>query len=66
MKYDALCFFVTVHGFRGSGFKGWRAIKIERFEDVKDWRLARELTLKVYSLTKKASLLMISEGNPKR
>ena len=28
-------------------------MKIERFEDIEAWRLARELTGKVYSLTKK-------------
>ncbi len=28
-------------------------MKIERFEDIEAWRLARELTRKVYSLTKK-------------
>jgi hypothetical protein len=26
---------------------------IERFEDIEAWQLARELTLKVYKLTKK-------------
>jgi four helix bundle protein len=29
-------------------------MKIERFEDVEAWQLARELTHKVYELTKKA------------
>jgi four helix bundle protein len=28
-------------------------MKIERFEDIEAWRLARELTRKVYNLTKK-------------
>ena len=28
-------------------------MKIERFEDIKAWQLARELTSKVYNLTKK-------------
>ncbi|SPD75295.1 S23 ribosomal protein [uncultured Desulfobacterium sp.] len=28
-------------------------MKIDRFEDIKAWKLARELTLKVYGLTKK-------------
>jgi hypothetical protein len=28
-------------------------MKIERFEDIEAWQLARELTLKVYRLTKK-------------
>ena len=28
-------------------------MKIERFEDIEAWQLARELTRKVYSLTKK-------------
>ncbi|MBL7205322.1 MAG: four helix bundle protein [Desulfobacteraceae bacterium] len=28
-------------------------MKIERFEDIEDWQLARELTRKVYRLTKK-------------
>ena len=29
-------------------------MKIERFEDIDAWQLARELTRKVYGLTKKA------------
>ena len=29
-------------------------MRIERFEDIEAWQLARELTHKVYSLTKKA------------
>jgi four helix bundle protein len=29
-------------------------MKIERFEDIEAWQLARELTRKVYGLTKKA------------
>jgi len=29
-------------------------MRIERFEDIEAWQLARELTQKVYSLTKKA------------
>jgi len=29
-------------------------LKIERFEDIEAWQLARELTRKVYSLTKKS------------
>jgi len=28
-------------------------MRIDRFEDIEAWRLARELTLKVYTLTKK-------------
>ena len=28
-------------------------MRIERFEDIKAWQLARELALKVYGLTKK-------------
>ncbi len=28
-------------------------MKIERFEDIEAWQLARELTRKVYALTKK-------------
>jgi hypothetical protein len=28
-------------------------MKIERFEDIEAWQLARELTRKVYRLTKK-------------
>jgi len=28
-------------------------MKIERFEDIEAWQLARELTRNVYSLTKK-------------
>ena len=31
-------------------------MRIERFEDIEAWRLARELTHKVYGLTKKAKL----------
>jgi hypothetical protein len=30
-------------------------MKIERFEDIEAWQLARELTLKVYGLTKKTT-----------
>jgi hypothetical protein len=30
-------------------------LKIVRFEDIEAWQLARELTRKVYSLTKKTS-----------
>jgi four helix bundle protein len=29
-------------------------MKIERFDDIEAWQLARELTRKVYGLTKKA------------
>ncbi len=29
-------------------------MRIERFEDIEVWQLARELTRKVYGLTKKA------------
>jgi four helix bundle protein len=29
-------------------------MRIERFEDIEAWQLARELTHKVYGLTKKA------------
>jgi len=29
--------------------------RIERFEDIEAWQLARELTRKVYDLTKKAN-----------
>jgi len=29
-------------------------MRIERFEDIEPWQLARELTQKVYGLTKKA------------
>ena len=32
---------------------GWRKMKIERFEDIEAWQLARELTRKMYRLTKK-------------
>ena len=28
-------------------------MRIERFEDIKAWQLAREIALKVYGLTKK-------------
>ena len=31
-----------------------KILKIERFEDIEAWQLARELTRKVYNLTKKA------------
>jgi len=31
-----------------------KRMRIERFEDIEAWQLARELTLKVYGLTKKA------------
>ena len=31
-------------------------MKIERFEDIEAWQLARELTRKVYGLTKKRGL----------
>jgi hypothetical protein len=31
-------------------------MKIERFEDIEVWQLARELTRKVYRLTKKPRL----------
>jgi four helix bundle protein len=31
-------------------------LKIERFEEIEAWQLARELTRKVYSLTKKPEL----------
>jgi four helix bundle protein len=30
-------------------------MKIERFEDIEAWQLSRELTLKVYALTNKAT-----------
>jgi hypothetical protein len=30
-------------------------MRIERFEDIEAWQLARELTRKVYSLTKKTN-----------
>jgi len=38
--------------YLGSGFRvhGWRAMKIERFEDIEAWQPARELTRKVYRL----------------
>jgi hypothetical protein len=32
-------------------------LKIERFEDIEAWQLARELARKVYNLTKKPDLL---------
>ncbi|MEE9398929.1 MAG: four helix bundle protein [Dehalococcoidales bacterium] len=31
-------------------------MRIERFEDIEAWQLARELTHKIYGLTKKAKL----------
>ena len=42
--------------YTGSKFTvhGWRAMKIERFEDIEAWQLAREMTQKVYCLTKKS------------
>lgn len=33
--------------------RGYAVMKIERFEDIEAWQLARELTRKVYHLTKK-------------
>jgi len=33
-------------------------MKIERFEDIEAWQLARELTQKVYRLTKKPGFVM--------
>ena len=30
-------------------------MRIDRFEDVEAWQLARELTCKIYSLTKKGN-----------
>jgi len=33
-------------------------MKIERFEDIEAWQLARELTRKVYRLTKKPGFVM--------
>ena len=38
---------------QGSRVQGWRAMKIERFEDIEAWQLAHELARKVYGLTKK-------------
>jgi hypothetical protein len=35
-------------------------MKIERFEDIEAWQLARELTRKVYRLTKKPGFVMKS------
>ena len=43
-----------VRWFRGSGFTE-KGMRIERFEDIEAWQLARELTRKVYGLTRKAS-----------
>jgi len=40
-------------------------MRIERFEDIELWQLARELTHKVYSLTKKAKFAR-DFGNPER
>ena len=40
----------TVQGFT---VHGWREMKIERFEDIEAWQLARKLTQQVYKLTKK-------------
>jgi four helix bundle protein len=34
-------------------------MKIERFEDIEAWQLARELTRKVYCLTKKPGFAMV-------
>ena len=39
----------TVQWFK---VQGYRAMKIERFEDIEVWQLARELARKVYRLTK--------------
>ncbi len=67
---------MTVHGFRGSGFRvqvkseplirefcdlpcqcpsqrEGKSARIKPFEDIEAWQLARELTRKVYGLTKK-------------
>jgi len=68
---DARCWvLIAEFRVQGSGFRGWgcgsnrvvdlRALKgirmsIERFEDNGAWQLARELTLKVYGLTKKTT-----------
>jgi hypothetical protein len=46
-------------------------MKIERFEDIEAWQLARELTRKVYESTKKAALNgkplnAYEKGNPER
>jgi four helix bundle protein len=38
---------------QGFTVHGWRGMKIERFEDIEAWQLARDLTRKVYRLTKK-------------
>jgi four helix bundle protein len=37
------------------GIIGFKAMKIERFEEIKAWQLARELTKKVYQLTQKGA-----------
>ena len=46
---------ITVQGSGVQGFRvqGCKAMKIERFEDIEAWQLARELARKVHSLTKK-------------
>jgi four helix bundle protein len=50
-------------------------MKIERFEDIEAWQLARELTRKVYTLTKKTEFardfglkgqIQTAANNPKR
>ena len=38
----------------GTGVLNRDSMRIERFEDIEAWQLARELTSKVYVLTKKA------------
>ena len=40
----------TVKGFK---VQGYNVMKIEQFEDIEAWQLARELARKVYRLTKK-------------
>jgi hypothetical protein len=53
-------------GFTVQGFTvhGWRAMKIERFEDIEAWQLAHELTRKVYHLTKKPGFTKVTNLEP--
>ena len=46
-----------------------KCMRIERFEDIEAWQLARELTRKVYGLTKKTLLTsstVTEKDNPER
>ena len=45
---------------------GWREMKIERFEDIEAWQLARELTQKVYRLTQRLGKIAVLGQAPIR